>query len=383
MKKVTLLCALAAAVPAVQAADETGGVYFTPYAQRFFTDKTRNIEPNDYLYGLAIGTEVNKNLNIELNVNGAEVDGDKVTASDINFYAVTLDALTVFARDSNFSPFISLGGGVMRTDFSPGGDSEDIIATGGIGANIRLYDGPQGTSGFTLRPELKARLDDAGSDKFVDYYAGIGLQFNFGRDNVILASNEPSAPPAPPAEPMASNTTPLPAPEPQFAGPADADRDGVIDSQDQCPNTAPGVAIDAKGCVQKGSVTLEGVAFQTNSARLIGDSEQVLNRVAKQLKEHPRLRIELQGFTDSVGSNQRNLQLSQQRADAVRTYLLDQGVTASQVVARGYGETQPVADNTSAEGRAQNRRVVMYVASNPGDVDVKGEGQVQATAETR
>lgn len=381
MKKVTLLCALVAAVPTVQAADETGGVYFTPYAQRFFTDKQRNIEPNDYLYGLAIGTEVNKNLNIELNVNGAQVDGDKAIASDLNFYAATLNFLTVFARDSVVSPFISLGGGVMKTDFSPGGDTDDIIATGGLGANIRLYDGPQGTSGFTLRPELSARLDDAGSDKFVDYYAGIGLQFNFGRDNVILASKPSEAPAAPP-EPLASTTAPLPAAEP-FAGPADADRDGVVDSLDQCPNTAPGVAIDAKGCVQKGSVTLEGVAFQTNSAKLIGQSEEVLDRVAKQLKEHPRLRVELQGFTDSVGSNQRNLQLSQQRADAVRNYLLDQGVTASQVVARGYGEDQPVADNTSVEGRAQNRRVVMYVASNPGDVDVKGEGTVQSATVTR
>jgi len=376
MKKVTLLCVLATAVPAVQAADETGGVYFTPYAQRFFSDKGRNIEANDFLYGLAIGTVVNKNLNIELNANGTVLDGDKASASDLNFYAVTLDALTVFARDSVVSPFISFGGGVMKTDFSPGGDSDDIIATGGIGANIRLFDSAKGTSGFLLRPEVKARLDDAGSTKFVDYYAGLGLQFNFGRDTVILASNQPSEPPP---EPVATAA----APEPQFAGPADADRDGVLDSLDQCPDTAPGTAVDAKGCVQKGSVTLEGVAFQTNSAKLIGDSADVLNRVAKELKEHPRLKIELQGFTDSVGSNQRNLQLSQQRADAVRNYLLDQGVSASQVVARGYGEDQPVADNTSMEGRAQNRRVVMYVASNPGDVDVKGEGKVQASASTR
>jgi len=286
MKKVTLLCVLATAVPAVQAADETGGIYFTPYAQRFFTDKGRNIEANDFLYGLAIGTVVNKNLNIELNANGTVLDGDKASASDLNFYAVTLDALTVFARDSVVSPFISFGGGVMKTDLSPGGDSDDIIATGGIGANIRLFDSAKGTSGFLLRPEVKARLDDAGSTKFVDYYAGLGLQFNFGRDTVILASDQPSEPPA---EPVATAA----APEPQFAGPADADRDGVLDSLDQCPDTAPGTAVDAKGCVQKGSVTLEGVAFQTNSAKLIGDSADVLNRVAKELKEHPRLKIEL------------------------------------------------------------------------------------------
>jgi hypothetical protein len=63
------------------------------------------------------------------------------------------------------------------------------------------------------------------------------------------------------------------------------------------------------------------------------------------------------------------------RAEAVRDYLVAQGVSASQVVSRGYGESQPIADNDSAEGRAQNRRVVMKVLRNPGSVEVKSEAQ--------
>ena len=87
--------------------------------------------------------------------------------------------------------------------------------------------------------------------------------------------------------------------------------------------------------------------------------------------------MELQGHTDSSGANAYNLQLSQRRANSVREYLLSQGVPAAQLTARGYGETQPITDNTSNEGRSKNRRVVMHVIDNPGDVNVQGEGQVK------
>lgn len=92
------------------------------------------------------------------------------------------------------------------------------------------------------------------------------------------------------------------------------------------------------------------------------------------MKKHPRLKVEIQGHTDSTGSPAYNLKLSQRRADSVRDYLLSQGVPEDQLQTKGYGQTQPVATNKTAEGRAKNRRVVMYVISNPGDVKVEGAG---------
>jgi OOP family OmpA-OmpF porin len=87
------------------------------------------------------------------------------------------------------------------------------------------------------------------------------------------------------------------------------------------------------------------------------------------------LRIEVQGHTDAVGSAPFNLKLSQARAESVREYLVTHGVPAEELSAKGYGKTQPIADNKTAAGRAQNRRVVMSVLENPGDVEVKqGEG---------
>jgi OOP family OmpA-OmpF porin len=113
--------------------------------------------------------------------------------------------------------------------------------------------------------------------------------------------------------------------------------------------------------------------IELNSAELTVESRPILTRVAENLKKYPRLRVELQGHTDSSGSDEYNLKLSERRANAVREYLISQGVSSQQLLARGYGETQPIADNSTAEGRAQNRRVVMKVLENPGDVEVLGE----------
>jgi OOP family OmpA-OmpF porin len=151
----------------------------------------------------------------------------------------------------------------------------------------------------------------------------------------------------------------------------------VLDNIDKCPDTPPGVAVDAFGCTRKGSITLEGVTFEYNSARLTPDSQQVLNAVATDLRKYPRLKLELQGHTDDKGSDQYNLKLSQQRADSVRIYLMDQGVPGGQLTARGYGETQPIEDNSTEAGRSLNRRVVMFVQDNPGEVEVQGQGKVE------
>jgi OmpA-OmpF porin, OOP family len=109
-----------------------------------------------------------------------------------------------------------------------------------------------------------------------------------------------------------------------------------------------------------------------NSAELTPQSRPLLARVAADLAKHPDLRVEVQAHTDSSGSDSYNLQLSQRRAEAVRDYLVTQGVPPRQVEARGYGEAGPIADNATAEGRARNRRAVMSVIENPSGVAIGG-----------
>jgi outer membrane protein OmpA-like peptidoglycan-associated protein len=108
---------------------------------------------------------------------------------------------------------------------------------------------------------------------------------------------------------------------------------------------------------RKKNLVLTGVTFDLNKSRLTLDAEKVLDFVAQSVKAHPEVKIEVGGYTDSVGSAGYNQRLSLARARAVRVYLTEQGVPAAQLTAVGHGESNPVASNTTEEGRAQNRRV--------------------------
>jgi outer membrane protein OmpA-like peptidoglycan-associated protein len=142
----------------------------------------------------------------------------------------------------------------------------------------------------------------------------------------------------------------------------DSDGDGVDDKKDKCPGTAAGTRVDAAGCVilfpeAKTAVVLRGVTFEPGRATLKPDSYTILDIVASSLVGNPDIRVEIAGHTDNTGSAATNTRLSQARADAVMTYLLSKGVAADRMVAKGYGPSQPVAANTTADGRALNRRV--------------------------
>jgi OOP family OmpA-OmpF porin len=359
MKKQVLFSAIALALASNAPAGEVGRWYVTPQGGGLITDDDRNIENGDTLLGLGVGKHASEHWSIELNANGARLDA-------FDPYAASLDVLRVFRRDELLSPYLTVGAGGVRNDVEVGHDSTNFIAQVGAGLIWKLGENRRGTGSFSLRPEIKARWDDVGREGyFTDYIATLGFQFAFG-----------GTPPAPAPQPtVQAPPAAAPAPTPAPAAPTDSDGDGVLDPADRCPGTARGVAVDSSGCPQQGEITLVGVGFETNSDTLTAESRAVLDPVADNLKKYPELQIELQGHTDSVGADKYNLSLSQRRADSVRAYLLSQGVSASQVVARGYGESQPVSDNGTREGRAQNRRVVMKVLRNPGSVEVKGESR--------
>src|SRR6266704_1322522 len=142
----------------------------------------------------------------------------------------------------------------------------------------------------------------------------------------------------------------------------DTDGDGVDDTKDKCPGTAAGTRVDAAGCPilfteARTPVILRGVTFETGRSALKPESYTVLDIVAASLVANPDIRIEIAGHTDNTGSATTNQRLSQSRAEAVQAYLASKGVAPSRMVAKGYGPTVPVATNTTAAGRAQNRRV--------------------------
>lgn len=150
--------------------------------------------------------------------------------------------------------------------------------------------------------------------------------------------------------------------------PKDSDGDGVWDGIDRCPDTPRGAKVNATGCTEvaqvpalfepgKKTLVLEGVNFESDSAVLLPSSLVVLDRVAASLKAWPDVQVEVGGHTDSTNTTAHNQKLSGRRADSVRNYLIGQGVAASRLVAKGYGEGSPISDNKTKEGRKLNRRV--------------------------
>jgi outer membrane protein OmpA-like peptidoglycan-associated protein len=103
------------------------------------------------------------------------------------------------------------------------------------------------------------------------------------------------------------------------------------------------------------------IFFEFNKATIKSVSFSLLNEVAQAMKDNPTLKVEVQGHTDSVGNDRFNLKLSQKRAESVKAYLTKQGIEASRMVPKGYGETVPIADNRTSDGRSENRRVEFVI----------------------
>jgi outer membrane protein OmpA-like peptidoglycan-associated protein len=177
--------------------------------------------------------------------------------------------------------------------------------------------------------------------------------------------------------------------------PGDEDADGVLDGLDRCPRSPIGATVNSRGCVAGqqprqpvtppptdtaaappaavpapraatparpaqptgAPMVLEGVTFESGSARLQPGSYVELDSIAKVLLANPTLRVEIGGHTDNAGTPADNQHLSTLRAEAVRNYLVAKGVPFQQMVARGYGATLPRTPDTTPRGRAANRRV--------------------------
>lgn len=146
----------------------------------------------------------------------------------------------------------------------------------------------------------------------------------------------------------------------------DADKDGIPIPDDRCPDEPETVNDyeDSDGCpdeipdaVKEFTGVIKGINFATGKATVTPDSFALLDRAVGVLQEHQSLRLLIVGHTDSTGTRDRNVELSQARADAVKAYLTGKGVDGARLDTRGAGPDEPIADNKTREGRAENRRI--------------------------
>lgn len=224
------------------------------------------------------------------------------------------------------------------------GGPGNYYGPGGYGSNWGPFDGFGDVMGdmdfnMSFRGNAHNRMRGYGNGYSRPYY-GFGYPY----------APVPVAYTPPVAQPVVSPVT-------EVVAPADGDADGVADASDLCPQSAANAQVDAFGCEVDVAIVLRGVNFLTDSDQLTGQSLAILDGVAATLTANPDIRVQVAGHTDSQGEDVYNKDLSQRRAASVVNYLVGKGVASDNLQPAGFGEEQPVADNGTAGGRAENRRV--------------------------
>lgn len=309
---------------AAQAESADSFFYITPMVQAVRPDNDRAVD-DDSAVLLATGFRLQPNWNVELNLQRAHFDGDH--GDDLQTDAISLNALRVFRRDARIAPYLLAGVGAQRNDRDISRTSTEGFADAGIGLLARLRKAEDTGRELSLRLDARARYD---GDSNLDQMVGLGLQYAFGRKS-RSATQTTTAPPAP-AAPVQN-----------------------IAAAPQQPATPVRTTPER-------DIRLPAIAFAFDSAHLSAAATAALDDAARTLRLHPDVEVEVAGHTDNIGSSTYNLALSKKRAEAVRSYLVERGITNALTV-RGHGEDQPTADNSTEAGRAKNRRVVLLLIS--------------------
>jgi OOP family OmpA-OmpF porin len=336
-----------------------GRWYIAPTVGGYYNDTDRNTNSRQFYYGLGFGRFFSPNMSIDAFVDRTKrkVDnGPPVGGHSNRSWAST--SIGVAARfyygDWNaFRPYLLAG--VMGSHHqSPADHGWSPAAELGLGVSKTVTDSTD------IRVEAGYRYDfddktQTNKNGYGDSFLGLSVVSRFGA-------------------PAAAAPEAAPAPAPADCTTMDGDHDGVNDCDDKCPGTAAGTIVGPDGCPQKVVIDLRGVNFkydrpkkgETNIAKSLAepsaDSIAVLNQAVDTLQRYPQVHVTVAGYTDSKGTDVYNQSLSERRAKIVYDYLTAHGVDASRLEGPiGHGENDPIGDNATDAGRAQNRRTELQV----------------------
>lgn len=335
-----------------QVGPRAGKVYLTPGMAIY-----RAPDGEDLRGGPAIGLGymVNRNLGLELLYSDVKVDRDGSVASRQDASGgkgrkaelLWANALYKIGGTDRFQPFTLFG--VGRTEIG-GSNHTEINVGAGVFTELNRR--------LSVRADVRAvhSTDEGGIEPF----AFLGLTATLGKiappppldsDGDGVADPNDRCPNTPPGVAVDANGCPL-----------DDDGDGVPNYLDDCPGTIAGAAVDAKGCHFEDEEAISAevvIEFDFDSSELRNSEYRDVRRIAEFMRQHPEADAVIEGHTDSMGTDRYNQRLSQERAQAVLDRLVDaEGIAASRITATGYGESQPIASNDTEEGRQRNRRVV-------------------------
>ncbi len=285
--------------------------------------------------------------NWEVEVTGlrGDADGDSALASDADISSNRLNFNYYFAN-GHWQPYVSVGAGQTEYEYDNGTDTDDSPFD--IGAGLKYFFNPS----WYARGDVRAFTVDEGTDNAITF--SVGHMFGQHKEAAPVDSDGDGVT----DDVDQCPGTPAGVAVDEVGCPLDSDGDGVLDYMDQCPNSTPGAAVDEAGCE---AVTMSMnlvVEFANDSDALQAADNPDIQAAAAFLSAHSNISATIEGHTDSRGPAAYNQALSERRAKAAAKALVEQGVAEERISVVGYGESQPIADNSTAEGRQTNRRIV-------------------------
>lgn len=333
MKKI-LLSSLACA-SLVLAANSDYKYEITPLIGGGLGEGNHSLERNYANAGLALGFNQSEDSLIDQFELGflrtvQDVDGkNAVRNQDTSITRVFGNLVKDYGLTTDLSLYALAGLGVEFFDNELTKHQKDgLFGNYGVGLKYQL------TDAMALKFDLRHLISAQNGDSTLLYNFGLAIPFG-----------EKAAKVAPVA---------APAPVAAKAAPKDSDGDGVIDELDKCPDTMRGSKVDTVGCM---TLINLNVNFDTAKSEIKDIYGTRIHDFAKVMNTDKKLKADIEGHTDSVGSDKYNQKLSERRAASVVKALTDLGVEKSRLKAVGYGKSRPIASNETAEGRAENRRV--------------------------
>ena len=345
--------------------DKKPHVFVNPSLGYIQFDDDRELE-NAGMGSLGLEYRINENFSAEVVILDSTPESE-LNGADVDHQQLRLDGIYYLNRSDSWEPYLAAGVGKAWFDDDVNDEDESQFNLGG-GVRYVIDDW------FAYRADIRGIK---GEDE-VDAMVSIGFSAAFGgheRKKKVMAKNETKEM----SKPMGADSdgdgindsrdkcadTPEGVAVDRFGCPLDSDGDGIADYMDSCPDTVAGVTVDAAGCKVK-SVTVATfnlkVQFENNSSALTPTSVAEVEKLAQFLAKYPSLSVDIEGHTDSVGSAQYNKVLSLRRAQSVGNLLTQKNnIAKDRVNTVGLGEEKPVASNETAEGRAQNRRVVVNI----------------------
>jgi OmpA-OmpF porin, OOP family len=339
-----------------------GRWYIAPTVGGYFNDHKRNTNSRQFYYGLGFGRYFSPNMSIDLFIDRTKRDRDNGVAGgggasfDEHWASTNIGAAARFyAGDWNaWRPYLlaAVMGSHHQSDAESGWSPAAELG-GGVSKSV--------SDSTDIRLEAAYRYDwDNKTQPSKSGYGDWILGFS-----VVSRLGAPAAAPAPEVAPT---------PPPADCSTMDSDGDKVNDCDDKCPGTAAGTIVGPDGCPQKVVIDLRGVNFkfdrpkkgETDISRSLAepsaDSIAVLNQAVDTLQRYPQVHVTVAGYTDSKGTDAYNQSLSERRSKIVYDYLTGHGIDASRLEGPiGHGENDPIGDNATDAGRAQNRRTELQV----------------------